>query len=271
MLITLVLKAGLKRDQVPLFFFRRNVIQMPWKHTELNISLHHICCYFVLCTDYCYAVHLIFCCWPSYPPPLQELDRREGLELIILQTLHMNWFLRVWNHSDQGICINLPQSDKKELKFFVTTVNPSFVLNVSNVTSFSYLHTRWAVRSSNITSHITWKWLLLSKVVNKIWHLLLVPPSNSTLAYQFCIVTHPTFSLGLGWIDVMYPSFLVTSGNWPASIVDEHWFPTESLERGVNITLSTWHFFPCTSLKIVSLITLNLSVPWCIQLADAIS
>lgn len=190
--------------------------------------------------------------------PGNENNRNLAWELI-------KGFVRVWNHTNQGICVALPESAEQGLRFFVTPIDLSFIFNVTstNTTSKLYLPMSWVNDYDNTT--IKWHRRPMVPSLQETWSPLF-GDLNADLMNKTCNVSGPAFNLTID--STVQAGPLVSLGN-------------HSHVRGNNAFspfISPWkcEYYPWDPIFDPLTIpdyyeadyNLNVTVKWCIKLPN---
>ncbi|XP_032843968.2 uncharacterized protein LOC116960489 [Tyto alba] len=173
-------------------------------------------------------------------------------------------FVRVWNHTNQGICVALPESAEQGLRFSVTPADLSFTLNkTDNATSKRYLPRVWVNNYDNTT--IKWTKIPMIPNMRETW-LPLPNTSETDLMNHTCTATIPAFNITINKDIQAGP--LISSGN-QTHIRGNNAFSSVNLSRPCEYYPWDPTFDPLAKPDYYEAdYTLNITVKWCVRLPN---
>ncbi|XP_075277794.1 uncharacterized protein LOC142361456 [Opisthocomus hoazin] len=205
--------------------------------------------------------------WMTCPISVSTGEQGENVSRNLAWEL-IQGFTRIWNHTDQGLCIVEPKSAEESLRFFVTPINLSFVFNMTNVTSPVYLPRVWINKYDN--SVLKWTKAPMVEGVENRWAPLEASSLSPYLLASDCKTHSPAFNVSIPH-PVVGPESLVAFSN-SSRVVGNKAFSNLSLTWFCEHYPWDPKFDPLKrpSYYEANYVT-NLTVSWCVELPRVVA
>lgn len=132
-------------------------------------------------------------------------------------------FAKIWNHTDQGVCVTLPESAEQGLQFFIIPLNLSFVLNMTSVAAPLPLPEQWTSKKNR--AQIEWRG---TSIVHNVYQTYDSPsdaPHEGELHKKYCRTRCPKVNIAiLSQIESPHPAIKLRKSKFgPETITFEEY------------------------------------------------
>lgn len=132
-------------------------------------------------------------------------------------------FAKIWNHTDQGVCVTLPESAEQGLQFFIIPLNLSFVLNMTSVAAPLPLPEQWTSKKNR--AQIEWRG---TSIVHNVYQTYDSPsdaPHEGQLHKKYCRTRCPKVNIAiLSQIESPHPAIKLRKSKFgPETITFEEY------------------------------------------------